>query len=45
MKLLHRLGLDVLAMRFLPTLMLPLVLFVISYLLQELAFELIQRQF
>jgi len=45
MKMLNRLGLDVLAMRFLPTLMLPLVLFVISYLLQQLAFEIIQRRF
>ena len=41
MKALHRLGLDVLAARFLPTLMLPLVLFVIGYLIQQLAWALI----
>jgi hypothetical protein len=43
MKLLHRLGLDVLAMRFVPTLMLPLVLFVISYLIQQLGWTVIQQ--
>jgi hypothetical protein len=45
MKVLARLGLDVLAMRFLPTLMLPLVIFVITYLLQQLGWELIQRSY
>jgi hypothetical protein len=40
MKTLRRLGLDLLAMRFLPTLMLPLVLFVIGYLLYQLGFQL-----
>jgi hypothetical protein len=43
MKMLRRLGLDILAMRFLPTLMLPLVLFVIAYLAQQLGFELIEN--
>ena len=43
MKMLRRLGLDVLAMRFLPTLMLPLVLFVTGYLLGELGFEIIKN--
>jgi hypothetical protein len=41
MKFLRRLGLDILAQRFIPTLMLPLVLFVIAYLLQQLAFWLL----
>lgn len=38
MRFLRKLGLDILATRFLPTLMLPLVLFVIAYLLQQLGF-------
>ncbi len=41
LKMLKRMGLDVLANRFLPTLMLPLVLFVIAYLIQQLAFALL----
>ena len=43
MKILGRLGLDVLAARFLPTLFLPLLWFVITYLLQQLGFSLISR--
>ncbi len=43
MRSLYRMGLDILAVRFLPTLMLPLVLFTISYLLQQLAFVLLGR--
>jgi hypothetical protein len=43
MRSLYRLGLDILAVRFLPTLMLPLVVFTISYLLQQLAFVLLGR--
>ena len=41
MRSLYRMGLDILAVRFLPTLMLPLVLFTIAYLLQQLAFVLL----
>jgi hypothetical protein len=41
MRSLYRMGLDVLASRFVPTLMLPLVGFVITYLLQQLAFVLL----
>lgn len=40
-RLLYRMGLDILAMRFVLTLMLPLVWFVIMYLLQQLGFQLI----
>jgi hypothetical protein len=43
MRSLYRMGLDILAVRFLPTLMLPLVVFTISYLLQQLAFVLLGR--
>ena len=43
MRFMYRLGLDMLAMRFVPTLMLPLVWFVIAYLLQQLAFALLGR--
>jgi hypothetical protein len=43
MRFLHRLGLDILAARFVPTLMLPLVWFVINYLLQQLAFWMLGR--
>ena len=43
MRYLYRLGLDVLVARFVPTLMVPLVWFVINYLLQQLAFVLIGR--
>ena len=43
MKMLRRLGLDILALRFLPTLMLPLVLFVIGYLLAQLGFEMVKN--
>lgn len=43
MRFLYRLGLDILAMRFVPTLMLPLVWFMIVYLLQQLAFVLLGR--
>jgi hypothetical protein len=43
MKVLHRLGLDILVSRFMPTLMLPLVWFVITYLIQQLGFALIQQ--
>jgi hypothetical protein len=41
MRSLYRMGLDILAMRFVPTLMLPLVWFVVAYLLQQLAFLLL----
>jgi hypothetical protein len=41
MRFLYRLGLDMLAMRFVPTLMMPLAWFVVAYLLQQLAFILI----
>jgi hypothetical protein len=44
-KMLHRLGLDILATRVLPTLMLPLVLFVIGYLIQQLGWLLIQQAY
>jgi hypothetical protein len=43
LKFLHRLGLDVLAMRFMPTLFFPLLWFVIVYLLQQLGFAILQR--
>ena len=43
MRFLYRLGLDTLATRFVPTLMLPLVWFMIAYLLQQLAFVLLGR--
>jgi hypothetical protein len=43
MRMLHRMGLDILALRFLPTLMLPLVWFVIAYLVQQVGFQLIQN--
>jgi hypothetical protein len=43
MRALYRMGLDILAARFVPTLMLPLVWFTISYLLQQLAFALLGR--
>lgn len=43
MRFLYRLGLDTLATRFVPTLMLPLVWFMITYLLQQLAFALLGR--
>ena len=43
MKMLRRLGLDILAMRFLPTLLLPLVLFVIAYLLWQFGFQLMKN--
>ena len=42
-KLLHKLGLDVLASRFVPTLFFPLLWFVVSYLLQQLGFALMGR--
>ena len=40
-RLLYRMGLDILAMRFVLTLMFPLVWFVIMYLLQQLGFQII----
>ena len=43
LKFLHKLGLDVLAMRFMPTLFFPLLWFVVVYLLQQLAFAILQR--
>jgi hypothetical protein len=43
MRMLRRMGLDVLANRFLPTLMLPLVLFVIAYLVYQLGFSILGR--
>jgi len=43
LKFLHKLGLDVLAMRFMPTLFFPLLWFVVAYLLQQLAFVLMQQ--
>ena len=43
MRFLYRLGLDILAIRFVPTLMLPMVWFVVTYLLQQLAFMLLER--
>ena len=42
-RMLKRVGLDVLASRFLPTLMLPMSLVMISYLLEELATILLSR--
>ncbi len=42
-KFLHRLGLDLLASRFVPTLFFPLLWFVVSYLLQQLGFALMSR--
>jgi hypothetical protein len=41
MKLLYRMGLDVLALRFALTLMVPLVWFMVTYLIQQLGFQLI----
>ena len=43
MKMLRRLGLHVLAMRFVPTLMLPLVLFVVTFSLWQLGFGLVKN--
>lgn len=43
LKFLHKLGLDVLAMRLLPTLFFPLLWFVISYLLYQLGFAILER--
>lgn len=43
MRALYRMGLDILATRFVVTLMLPLVWFTIAYLLQQLAFALLGR--
>jgi len=44
LKFLHKLGLDVLAMRFMPTLFFPLLWFVAVYLAQQLAFAIIQQR-
>ncbi len=41
LKFLHKRGLDVLAMRFMPTLFFPLLWFVVVYLIQQVAFGLL----